>query len=409
MKKKIPKVRIARPKGRPIQLRYFCPVENREIRISTGGYDESAAEEQKQELEAKLLLGQDAKPRKQSKAGPNMLWEDFRERYYQLHLSSLRPRSSTDAEYRLDLAERILKPRTLADVAYSEALHDLQRKLLAGEEPRDRGSAANCVLKPRSPHTVKTYMAVIMAALNWAAYMEWLPAVPKLKRVKTSKLSHMKGRPITLEEFERMIDATESIVGQNAAASWRHVLFGLWESGLRIGELLSVHWTDENKIAPIWDSGPLPVLSIPADMQKNDTEESIPLLPGFEALLIATPEDERKGWVFNPVSLKSKIGRKPSDNRLSPEWAGKIIGRIGEKAGVVVQPAKQGKVAKFASAHDLRRSCADRLVSAGVPERDVAAVMRHASVETTRRHYAPGSVQRSASVIREKLKEMSCS
>ena len=70
---------------------------------------------------------------------------------------------------------------------------------------------------------------------------------------------------------------------------------------------------------------------------------------------------------------------------------------------MVVEPPKGDQKAKYASAHDLRRSCADRLVAAGVPEREVAAIMRHASVETTRRHYAPGSVQRSATIIREKL------
>ncbi|WP_145064022.1 tyrosine-type recombinase/integrase [Adhaeretor mobilis] len=100
---------------------------------------------------------------------------------------------------------------------------------------------------------------------------------------------------------------------------------------------------------------------------------------------------------------RSKHSRNKSSARLSPEWVGKVISEIGKRAGVVVQPASGAKAAKFASAHDLRRSCADRLISSGVPEREVAAVMRHASVETTRRHYAPSKVQRSAGVIREKL------
>jgi hypothetical protein len=42
-------------------------------------------------------------------------------------------------------------------------------------------------------------------------------------------------------------------------------------------------------------------------------------------------------------------------------------------------------------------------VSAGVPEREVGRVLRHASVETTRNHYAPGTVQESACVIRALL------
>ena len=36
-------VRLAKPTGRPIQLRYFCPIERREVRISTGTRDEVEA------------------------------------------------------------------------------------------------------------------------------------------------------------------------------------------------------------------------------------------------------------------------------------------------------------------------------------------------------------------------------
>jgi len=42
--RKIPKVRIVRPSGRPFQLRYRCPIEKREIRTSTGTRDEEEAE-----------------------------------------------------------------------------------------------------------------------------------------------------------------------------------------------------------------------------------------------------------------------------------------------------------------------------------------------------------------------------
>ena len=62
----------------------------------------------------------------------------------------------------------------------------------------------------------------------------------------------------------------------------------------------------------------------------------------------------------------------------------------------------EGK-AKFASAHDLRRSCASRLATARVPEREIAKVLRHQDVETTRKYYAPGTVQESAGIIRDTL------
>ena len=136
---------------------------------------------------------------------------------------------------------------------------------------------------------------------------------------KVSKLRHMKGRPLTLEEFERMVLMTPRVVGTEVAESWQYVLRGLWESGLRVGELMQTHWEDEQQIRPVWQRGRLPVLAIPACMQKNDTEEQIPLLPAFEALLLETPPSERTGWVFNPESLQFKCERKPRHDRLSTE------------------------------------------------------------------------------------------
>ena len=140
--------------------------------------------------------------------------------------------------------------------------------------------------------------------------MEWIPKTPKIRKVRVAKLKHMKGRPVTLEEFERMLAVTAKVVGDGVAESWRHVLRGIWESGLRIDELMHVAWDDASAIRPVWQKGRLPVLAIPHHQQKNATEESIPLLPGFEALLLETPEPDRRGWAFNPQSRQAP-GRAP--------------------------------------------------------------------------------------------------
>ena len=70
---------------------------------------------------------------------------------------------------------------------------------------------------------------------------------------------------------------------------------------------------------------------------------------------------------------------------------------------MIVKPAAGDEKAKYASSHDLRRSLAERLYDAGVPEREVSRIPRHASPQITRRHYAPGNVQKSAGVVREAL------
>ena len=74
-------------------------------------------------------------------------------------------------------------------------------------------------------------------------------------------------------------------------------------------------------------------------------------------------------------------------------------------AEVVVEPENRhtGRAVKYASAHDLRRSCAERLLDARVPPLTIARVLRHESWETTRRHYAPGDVQKDAGLLRELL------
>jgi integrase len=211
----------------------------------------------------------------------------------------------------------------------------------------------------------------------------------------------MKGRPISEQEIEAMLNSTATVVGEVAAESWKHVLRGLWSSALRLEELMHVSWDRPGTIRPVWGHGVFPILEIPAAMQKNDTEESIPLLSWFQTLLSETPQEQRSGWVFNPESLQIKLRRKVRHQRPDAEWVGKVISRIGQAAAIEVEPAdaRTGRPAKYASAHDLRRSCGERLRNAGVPPLVICRVMRHSSWETTRKHYAPGNIQKDAELL----------
>ncbi|MBM79089.1 MAG: hypothetical protein CMJ78_00660 [Planctomycetaceae bacterium] len=158
-------------------------------------------------------------------------------------------------------------------------------------------------------------------------------------------------------------------------------------------------------IRPRWIENEHPVLEVPADMQKNNTDKEIPLLPGFEDLLMGLPESERTGWVFEPASLQQKHARRPRHGRASADWVSRVISRIGKAAGVIVAEANEqtGHPKKYASAHDLRRSLAERLRNAGVPPLVICRVMRHTSWETTRKHYAPGNIQTDAAALRNVL------
>ncbi len=67
----------------------------------------------------------------------------------------------------------------------------------------------------------------------------------------------------------------------------------------------------------------------------------------------------------------------------------------------MVQPEDpaQGKRIKYASAHDIRRGCAQRLINAGVSAETLKLVMRHKDFATTERYY--GAVRQAQSAANE--------
>lgn len=368
--KRTPKVRLVKPSGkkpRPYQVRYHDPKDGREVRISTGTHDQDEAEDFKADIEAKLRLGIDPKPRKAVK-GPSMSWEEFREEYTRLKVATFRSENAKDAaEIRLDICEAIIKPRTLERMARPETLSTLQAELLAGTGGR-KG--------PRAANTVRSYMMALKAALNWAHKpMKWLPDPCKFEMLEADQSETLKGRPLTEAEFKAMLEACDTVCKRDPA-TWKFLLRGIWETGLRIDEAMNTHWSDESYIVPLRTRNGGYLLRIPANRQKNRKTQEVPTTPFLGSLLDEVADDDREGWIFNPAP------RRKWDRRLTSDQAGRIITDIGQEAGIVVNEA-----GKFASAHDLRRSFGQRMADAGIPPRDLQAIMRHSSITTTEKYY----------------------
>ncbi|MDE2107266.1 MAG: tyrosine-type recombinase/integrase [Patescibacteria group bacterium] len=390
-----PRVTLVEAKGRNIELRYWCPVERRFVRRSSGTKNRRKAEREAHRIEDEIANGAYAVPGRMS-------WTEFVGQYNQDHLFLQRTKTCEKANTVLTLVGEILKPQTLDDVADPRAIVRFRTALAAGRCSRFG--------RPRSPHTVKSYVVALVAALNWAKSMGLINEAPDVPPAgeKGGKKT-MKGRPITGEEFERMLSKVESVVGEAAAESWKFLLWGLWQSALRIEEAMSLSWDIPWTIQPVWRDGAEPTLFIPGEEQKNTEDDEIPLLPWFEEVLLRVPESDRTGWIFRPASVDGRYSKSGRNHRPDAEWVGKIISRIGKAANVVVE-AERGehgekgyRKVKYASAHDLRRSCADRLDAEGVDPRLIARLLRHKSFETTRRHYLKTDVQRDAKRIRSVL------
>lgn len=364
------KVRLAFPKNRPIQIRFKPPGSNNESRLSTGTYDPEKAESVAEEVKAKLLLGIDPRPTKDD-SGDEMLWSEFRDHYFDLkQFRSANTKSST--ENRLDVCERLLDVKYLREAMNPARLAKCQQALLAAG---------------RTPHTVKSYMATLQAALNWAHGLGWVPERVKFELISTNQLSGMKGRALTETEYLSMLSLCD-VERRTNPESWKSLLRGLWHSGLRLSEALLMSWDLPDTITPKLHRSGNVLLEIPAACQKNKKDEVIPVTPEFASIMNEVPLEDRTGWIFNPAKVRGQGATR------DPRYVGKVISTIGKAAEIFVN--SNGKPA---SAHDLRRSFGQRLADAGVLPRDLQAIMRHSELRTTERYYIKHDVAKQASRI----------
>ena len=195
----------------------------------------------------------------------------------------------------------------------------------------------------------------------------------------------MRGRPITTEEFERMLEQVEPAIGSAAATDWRFYLQGLWTSGLRLAESLELYWDRQDKLHPVM-TGRYPMLRIPAELEKGHKERLLPMAPEFARLLETVPERGRTGPVFKLNRMDGKPGQANKD-RVS-----KIITKIGMRAKVRVDTKKT------ASAHDLRRAFGERWAAKLMPAQ-LMELMRHESIDTTLSYYVGRNAERTAAML----------
>jgi len=372
------------------QMQYRCPLTGKKktkaTEVERDGSKKSRrdAERAAGDLEKQLRAGvyQDVS---------KITWPDFRARYENEVLTSLAENTDAKVQGVFNSIESILSPARLRDLT-ADRLSHYQAKL------RENGLAES---------TIASMLAHLRAAMSWAVKMGMLPKAPTIERPKRAKGGKlMKGRPITTEEFERMLakvaDVVTAELGDDAEdddiaardqmiADWTFYLKGLWASGLRLSESLALDWQRPDRLRVDMD-GKRPMLQIPAALEKGNQDRLLAMAPEFAEMLLEVPVEDRRGPVFQ---LRTRRGQRPSE-----WWVSRVVAKIGEKAGVKVdERTKGGKlVVKFASAHDLRRSFGSRWAPRVMPQ-VLMELMRHESIETTLRFYVGQDAQRTADVL----------
>ncbi len=343
--------------GRALSLVYIDPVTGKKVAKSVKAYGKLTAEEAVDWRTAERLAGELEKELQSGRfvASSKITWEEFKTRYKAEKVSGLSHGSRANIAVSLDHLTRVLNPDRLAKLT-SAVVSSFQAKL------REEGMKET---------TIAHHLRNVRAALRWAQSMGLMQKAPSIQMPKIPKgQSLMKGRPITGEEFDRMI---AEVPGErpNDAELWRQFLTGLWLSGLRLDEACNLSWDEEAPFA-VDLSGKRPVFRILAAAQKARRDELLPMTPDFAEWLLKTfPEAERVGNVF-------KLTTTRGGDSFVPAQVGKAISRIGEAAGVVVNKAEE----KYASAHDLRRAFGTRWAKRVMPA-ILQRLMRHADIGTT--------------------------
>jgi integrase len=162
---------------------------------------------------------------------------------------------------------------------------------------------------------------------------------------------------------------------------------------MRIGARHRLHelgWTDDSRLCIDFD-GRRPMFRIHAEADKGHKHRLLPMTPDFAAFLDSVPDDERSGFVFDPLPWRT--GRA---DRIHAVTASATIASIGRKAGVKV--SNSADRVKFASAHDLRRSFGFRWSSRLMPTA-LMQLMRHEDMQATLTFYVGKNADDAADVV----------
>lgn len=235
--------------------------------------------------------------------------------------------------------------------------------------------------------TARGYCQYLLTFLNWCHDQGWLADPPRrvkfARRRKGEKVS--KGRPLTGEEFDRLLAVIPKVVKPDCVPSWEFLVRGLWESSLRLGEAMRLHWSDGDVTINL--RGKYPMIDFSVEGHKSRREQQLPITPEFMSLLKGKPQ---RGFVFRP-QLSRGVTRNEST------WS-HTIGKFGRAAGIVVDTNRNTGKVKCASAHDLRRSFLDRW-RGRVDTAILQTLARHESISTTERYYLGDQAEQVAAAI----------
>lgn len=302
-----------------LYMRYKCPSTGKVVTKTTGTADRDEANIIASRWEAELLATK-------FKPASDVTWSEFTERYTTERLSSLSRGASSRVRGVFNAIDTLIGVDRLVELDTAQVSRF--QRLLRDEQKLSEAS-------------IKSSLAHLKAALNWAKQVGLLDEVPRIEmpNVDSSNV-RTKCRHMTRAEFDQLVAMLPSVLGNDAAdavlGNWQQFLESLWDTGLRLGEALDLSWDEPGRVQ-IDLSGEYPMYRSPSGGSLS------PVPYDVACVLLKVHKTDRHGPVF-------KLTRRGGCHRIGLLAASKIISQCGKAAGIVVRESPL----KYASAEDIR-------------------------------------------------------
>ncbi|MEO2017447.1 MAG: site-specific integrase [Fuerstiella sp.] len=350
-------VKLIKRPGRPyFEAEYIHPLTGKRKRQSLKTKIKREAERLAGKLQRDLEDGRHIATRKTK-------WAKFRKQYLAEGTAGLAVASVDDIRFTLDKIEAHLNPYTLQEI---DALAVSRFRTAISKERGNTDSSGK--RGKQAKRTTAKNLRNLKRMLRWAHRHKLIVEVPAIDMPKGISKGKPKGRRITTEELERILNAVAKVIDEYDVDPFKRLILGLWLSGLRIGEALNLQWDDSESAISVDLSGKHPMFRIPDDADKSKKASLLPIVPEFHEWLMSVGDEDRHGKVF------------PLTEEISLQRVSKKITAIGRKANVFVTKVKP------ASAHDFRRSFGFRWADKVKPH-ILQRLMRHDSIQTTMEYY----------------------
>lgn len=210
--------------------------------------------------------------------------------------------------------------------------------------------------------TINNLLSVLRKSLACAEEWELIPKIPRIKWLVVPPSPY---KFLSIEDSRRLLAGAENVF-------WYAMILCALHTGMRIGELCALDWSDINwgqRVITISRAVVEGVIGSP----KNNRMRTIPLTPDLHALFCV--HKKSSGLIFPG----------PDGNHMrKSSWPWKALTRACKRAGLPV-----------IGWHVLRHTFASHLAAQSVPVKATQMLMGHATIQMTERymHLAPSALE----------------